>query len=130
MQKRSEAASWMAEKAEHKYRKSSTNRIRFVNVTQRTSVVQCVHDKGKLLEELHVVIKTEEENVYNQNWLPLGVKAPPPIHHKGLHIVTNSGPPGVRSAALHQWRPSRPPDGQFGHSLSGTTAKNRLRTGI
>jgi len=39
-------------------------------------------------------------------------------------------PAGVRSAAPHQWRPSRPPDGQFGHSPSGTTAKNRLRTGI
>ena len=35
--------------------------------------------------------------------------------------VANSGPPGVRSAALHQWRPSRPPDGQFRHGPSGTT---------
>ena len=44
--------------------------------------------------------------------------------------VTNSRPPGVRSAAPLQWRPSRPPDGQFSRGPSGTIARTQPRAGI
>jgi len=46
------------------------------------------------------------------------------------NIVVNSRPPGVRSAALLEWRPSRPPDGQFSRGPSGTIARTQPRAGI
>ena len=103
---------------------------------------------GQLLSERHnrilnIQTKTNEKRnennrVHNKTsrqrntWKTMWRKIPERVIslHIYIYIVTNSRPPGVRSAALLEWRPSRPPDGQFSRGPSGTIARNRPRTGI